>query len=168
RPWRGGKGFPYEGGVRVPLIVTAPGVTKSGLVTDTPVIHTDFLPTLLALAGGKQPSAVYDGTDITRVLRGETLPARDLGWHFPHYWGGDLITPYSSLRSGDWKIVRWYEYETEELYNLVADPSENSDLAKRYPQKLVEMHGKLDAWLKSNDAQPPSLKKNAPPAPVPA
>jgi arylsulfatase A len=168
RPWRGGKGFPYEGGVRVPLIVKVPGVTKPGLVTDTPAIHIDFLPTLLALAGGEQPSGVRDGMDITRALRGERLPARDLGWHYPHYWAGDLITPFSSLRSGDWKIVRWYEYETEELYNLAADPSERTDLAKRDPQKLADMHARLDAWLQSNDAQPPILKKHAPPAPLPS
>lgn len=165
-PLRGGKGFPYEGGIRVPFIVKAPGVTVPGSVSDAPTLNTDWHATLATLCGAKAP-AKTDGVDITPALRGEKLPVRDMGWNFPHYWSGKLMTPYSVLRSGDWKIIRWYEYESEELYNLASDPGERTDLASSNPAKLREMHGKLDAWLKANDAQTPVLRKGAGPAPDP-
>lgn len=166
RPLRGGKGFPYEGGVRVPLIVRAPGVTKPGLVSDTRVIGTDFAPTFLALAHAK-PLPKTDGVDITPALRGEKLPPRELGWNFPHYWAYGLISPNASLIADGWKIVRWHEYDSDEIYDLTNDPSEKIDLAKNNPAKLAELRAKLAAWLKSNDAQSPVLKKNAPPAGAP-
>ena len=165
-PLRGGKAFPYEGGMREPFVIKAPGVTKPGLVSDTPVIHTDLHTTLAALCGAKAP-AKSDGVDITPALRGEPMPSRSLGWHFPHYWCGGLISPYSVLRDGDWKIVRWYEYDTEEVYNLAADPTESHDLAKENPAKRKELARQLDAWLKSNQAQLPVLRKKAGPAPAP-
>jgi arylsulfatase A-like enzyme len=166
RPLRGGKGFPYEGGLRVPLIVKVPGVTKAGLVSDSPVIGMDFLPTFLSLLGAK-PVERTDGIDITSALQGKPLPQRQLGWNYPHYWGGQLISPYAVLRDGNWKIVRWYEYDSEELYNLATDPSEKTDLAKKEPAQLASMHQKLDAWLKANNAQAPILKPNAPAASAP-
>lgn len=166
-PLRGGKGFPYEGGLRIPLIVRAPGITTPGKVYDQRVIGTDFAPTILALAGAK-PLPYPDGTDITAAFKGGAVPARDLGWHYPHYWHGKLVTPYSSLISGDWKIIRWYEYGTEEIYDLAKDPRERRDLAKENPAKLKEMGEKLDRWLKANDAQAPVLKKDAPSAPPPS
>lgn len=172
-PLRGGKGFPYEGGVREPFIVRAPGVTKSGTVSNTRVIGTDLAVTFLALSHAT-PLSLTDGIDITPALRGEPLAARDLGWNFPHYWAGaktapsgHLITPNASLISGNWKIIRWYEYDSEELYDLASDPSERTDLAKRNPEKLSEMRGTLDAWLKSTGAQSASLKKDAPASPGP-
>ncbi len=151
-PLRGGKGFPYEGGLRVPLIVRIPGVTKAGTVSDAPVISADFFPTFLSLLGTK-PAGPVDGRDVTPELRGEKTASRQLGWNYPHYWANSLISPYAVLHDGDWKIVRWYEYGAEELYNLAADPSEFKDLATSEPAKLKEMKDKLDAWLKDNDAQ---------------
>lgn len=165
-PLRGGKGFPYEGGIRVPLIVKVPGVTNPGTVSDVPTVNTDWYATLAPLCGAKAPVRT-DGVDITPALRGEKLPSRDLGWNFPHYWSGKLMTPYAVLRSGDWKIIHWYEYDSEELYNLASDPGERIDLASANPAKLREMHGRLDAWLKANDAQAPILRKTAGPAPDP-
>lgn len=165
-PLRAGKCFPYEGGVRVPFIVRAPGLAKSGAVSDARVIGTDFMPTFLAMVG--KPPMVSDGVDIAPALRGEKIPERELGWHYPHYWGisakhagGSLMTPYSSLISGSYKIVRWYEYDSEEVYDLAKDPSEKHDLAKAQPELLKQMRGKLDAWLKANDAQMPVLKPDA-------
>lgn len=151
-PLRGGKGFPYEGGLRVPLIVRAPGVTKPGAVSDAPVVSTDFFPTFMALAGAPLRSPA-DGRDITPELRGEKAAPRDLGWNYPHYWAGGLITPYAVLRSGDLKLIRWHEYGTRELYDLANDPSEKNNLAASRPELLDVMSRKLDEWLKANDAQ---------------
>lgn len=164
RPLRGGKGFPYEGGIREPFIVKAPGVAKAGLVSEERVIGTDFAPTFLALAHAK-PLPFTDGTDLTPALRGEALPARDLGWNYPHYWAGGMISPYSSLISDGWKIIRWHEYGSQELYHLDADPTEKTDLAADQPLRLAEMAAKLDAWLKANGAQFATLKKGSPPPP---
>jgi hypothetical protein len=70
------------------------------------------------------------------------------------------------LRDGDWKIVRWYEYDSEELYNLATDPSETTDLATKNPTQLTAMRTKLNAWLTAHNAQSPILKPNAPAAPT--
>jgi len=164
-PLRGGKGFPYEGGLRVPLIVRAPGITKPGTVSDVPVIDTDFLPTFAHLAGieGK-PVPVLDGIDVTPALKGEKLQRDTFLWHYPHYWANGLISPYSVLHAGDWKIIRWNEYDSEELYNLARDPSEKTDLATKEPAKLKEMSAKLDAALKEQGAQLPVPRPDQKPA----
>jgi len=159
-PLRGGKGFPYEGGLRVPLIVRAPGITPAGAVSDAPVVSTDFFPTFLALAG-KPVTTPVDGRDVTPELRGNKGAPRDLGWNYPHYWAGGMISPYAVLRDGDTKIVRWYEYGTEELYDLAADPAEKHDLAAGNPALRAAMAAKLDAWLKANDAQLAARKPGA-------
>lgn len=164
-PLRSGKGFPYEGGVRVPLIVRAPGLVKAGSVTGTRVTGADFAPTMLALAGAP-PLPLTDGADITPVLRGGELPPRVLGWSYPHYWSGGLISPYAALIADDWKIIRWYEYDSEELYHLTTDPSEKTDLAKSNPDQLAAVRVQLDQWLKDNHAQTAGLKKNASGAPA--
>ena len=164
-PLRAGKGFPYEGGLRVPLIVAAPGITPKGKVSDTPVIGTDFLPTLAHIAGVSAPlPRDLDGTDILPALKGGKLPDRDLAWHYPHYWGGGLITPYTVLRHGNWKLVRWNEFDSGELYDLAADPSENSDRATTESAKVSELSRLMDAWLKATKAQAPVQKPKAQPA----
>lgn len=171
RPLRGGKGFPYEGGLRVPLVVRAPGVTPAGKVSDAPVISADFFPTFVSLAGGKLDKPV-DGEDVTPLFRGGKGTPRTLGWNYPHYWAGGMISPYAVLRDGDWKIIRWYEYGTQELYRISDDLSEKNDLATREPERLKDMSAKLDAWLKTNDAQlatrKPGAKGDPKPGPNPA
>ena len=93
-PLRGGKGFPYEGGLRVPLIIRAPGLTKPGTVSDVPVVGTDYLPTFAHLAGiSGKPVPIADGVDITPALRGGTLDRDTFLWHYPHYWWGGNISP---------------------------------------------------------------------------
>ena len=124
-PLRGGKGWPYEGGVREPLIICAPGVTKPGSTCDTPVISTDFYPTLLELAGlPLMPKQHRDGVSFVPLLRGGKLPHRELFWHYPHYsnQGGG---PCSAIRDGDWKLIEWFEGQRLELFNLKRDLSES-------------------------------------------
>ncbi len=165
-PLRAQKGFPYEGGLRVPLIVKMPGVVTPGSVSDTPVVGTDFFPTFAKLAGATEAASApgIDGVDILSALRGGKLSRDTFVWHFPHYWGGGLITPYSVIREGDWKLVRWYEFDSAELYNLADDPGEKADLAAKEPAKVKDLVAKLEARLRGQGAQPPKPKKNPDPA----
>jgi arylsulfatase A-like enzyme len=157
-PLRGGKGFAYEGGLRVPLLIKVPGVTHAGTVCDTPVITMDFFPTLLELAGADKSASTtaVDGVSFVPLLRGEKeVPHTELFWHYPHYWNGGKISPYSVARVGDWKLIRFYESGTEELYNLKDDLSETNNLAAANPTKHKELSARLDAWLKEVGAQMP-------------
>lgn len=162
-PLRNGKGSAYEGGLRVPLIVKLPGVTRAGTVCDTPVITMDFFPTLLELAGA-DPSAsrtAMDGVSFVPLLRGEKeTPHRELFWHYPHYWNGGKVSPYSVAHNGDWKLIRFYETGREELYNIKSDLSETTDLAQANPAKRKELDDRLDAWLKEVNAQMPVPRKS--------
>jgi len=160
-PQRLGKGFAYEGGLRVPLIIKSPGLTKPGSTSAVPVITTDFMPTLLALAdaGGEVKRPAFDGLDVSAALKGEIKPIHDqLCWHYPHYWHGGKVSPYSVIRRGDLKLIRFYESGTEEIYDLASDPSETTDLAATKPEVRTDLATRLDAWLKETGAQLPEKK----------
>jgi arylsulfatase A-like enzyme len=157
-PLRSGKGNPYEGGIRVPLLVRAPGVTRPGRVCDQPVISHDLFPTLLDLAGAPRSAAATatDGASFVPLLRGQTVALRDaLFWHYPHYWNGGKVSPYSVVRRGDWKLIRFYESDREELYDLHDDPSETRDLAAAEPARRQALAARLDTWLDEVGAQMP-------------
>ncbi len=146
-PLRGGKGWPYEGGVREPWIVRAPGVTKPGGVCDTPVISTDFYPTLLALAGlPTRPEQHLDGVSLVPLLKGQPFQrGKPLFWHYPHY-GNQGGAPHGAIRDGDWKLIEWYEDGALELYDLARDPGEKDNLAARHPDTAKKLHAKLASW----------------------
>ncbi len=157
-PLRLGKGYPYEGGLRVPLLVRVPGVTPSGRVCDTPIITQDWFPTLLELAHAPASlrASARDGVSLVPLLRGGSrLPRQDFFWHYPHYWFGTNVTPYSVARVGDWKLIRFYESGREELYNLRRDLGETHDLAAAEPARLRKLSRRLDEWLREVDAQSP-------------
>lgn len=146
-PLRGGKGYQFEGGIRVPYFIKVPGLTKGGEIIRTPVTGMDFYPTVLDLAGaGLQPWAHEDGVSLKPLLEGHSLPERPLIWHYPHY-GNQGGEPSSIIRKGPWKLIRYYEDGREELYNLEADPGERTDVARRHPRKVTELCGVLDAYL---------------------
>lgn len=156
-PLRCGKGWPYEGGVRTPWIILAPGVTRPGDICDTPVITTDLYPTLLELAGLKlAPDQHRDGISLAPVLRGEKLDRRaPLFWHYPHY-GNQGGAPHGAIRDGDWKLIEWYEDGRLELYHLTADVGEQINLAAREPDRTRAMHARLAAWRKEVGAIMPT------------
>lgn len=163
-PLRSGKGNPYEGGLRVPLLVRVPGTTRSGSVCNAPVISHDFFPTLLELAGAGQETAktAVDGKSFVPLLQGATQPMHEeLFWHYPHYWNGGRVSPYSVARAGDWKLIRFYETGREELYNLKDDLAEQQDLAlgTDTAPKRRELAARLDAWLKKVNAQMPVSRR---------
>lgn len=159
-PLRSGKGFPYEGGLRVPLLVKVPGVTRAGSVCETPVISTDFFPTLVELAGAAPTAArtAVDGVSLLPLLRERGGWARnELFWHYPHYWNGGNVSPYSVTRMADWKLIRFHETGREELYHLGDDPGEQRDLATVAAQagQRRKLAARLDAWLQEVTAQMP-------------
>ena len=158
-PLRMGKGYAYEGGLRVPLLVKVPWMTRAGGVCDTPVITHDWFPTLLELAGADKAASrtALDGVSIVPLLQGTgaELARKEFFWHYPHYWNNTKVSPYSVARVGDWKLIRFYEFDREELYNLRDDLSETTDLAAQKPEKRRELSARLDAWLKQVGAQMP-------------
>jgi arylsulfatase A-like enzyme len=154
-PFRGGKGSLFEGGTRVPFFIQAPGITKPGSVNPTPVIGTDFYPTLLELAGlPLKPEQHLDGVSLVPLLKGGTIAKRDLFWHYPHYQGFSH-QPGSYVRSGDWKLIHYWEDGRDELYNLAEDIGEQNDLAAKNPEKAKEMRARLDRWLAEVGAKIP-------------
>ncbi len=156
-PLRAGKGWPYEGGIREPWIICAPGVTKAGSVCDTPVVSTDFYPTLLALAGlPLLPVQHRDGVSLLPLLKSKKLRrSAPLFWHYPHY-GNQGGAPCGAIRDGDWKLIEWFEDGSLELFNLRDDLSEKQNLAAERPDIVKKLHAKLIAWRKSVNAVMPT------------
>jgi arylsulfatase A-like enzyme len=155
-PLRGGKGRQWEGGIREPYYINAPGVTKSGSTSAVPVNGIDWYPTLLELAGIPVPKKQdVDGVSIVPLLKGGAIAGRPLFWHYPHY-GNQGGEPSSIITQDDWKLIYYHEDGRDELYHLTKDPAEKHDLARREPSKAKALRAKLDAWLKSTDAKLPA------------
>jgi len=157
-PLRRGKGSAYEGGVRVPTIIKWPGITEPGSTCDEPIMSIDFYPTLLKIAGvegNAGHNGSMDGVNITPLLRNpDALLDRDLFWHFPHYHaGGD--SPYSAIRSKDWRLVEFHEDGSLELYNLSDDLGERQNLATTNQKIAGDLHKKLKQWRIEVGAQMP-------------
>lgn len=163
-PLRSGKGFPYEGGIRVPLIVRWPGAAGPGRTCDVPVCSIDFFPTLLELARVPLPKdRAIDGVSIAPLAKESGALARDdLFWHFPHYRGD--LGPYGIVRSGRWKLIKFCDPEKLELFNLAEDMGETKDLAGAMPERVKELDGKLAAWLASVEAKTPKPNPDFRPA----
>jgi arylsulfatase A len=152
-PFREGKGFLYEGGTRVPLLVRWPGVTRAGSVSAVPVSSIDFFPTILDLCGLKSDAKV-DGVSLRPVLGGKgDLAPRALYWHYPHYSNQALARPGSSVREGDYKLIEFFEDGRRELYDLKKDPGETRNQIAEQPEKAKELTAKLDAWRREVGAK---------------
>lgn len=180
RPFRGSKWNLYEGGIRVPLIVRWPGVVKEGSSTDVAVVQTDFMPTFREIAGlqGK-PETELDGQSILPVLRGEPsgkFNSRSIVWHFPYsHPEGEAYknarsdigvedeyisktTPQSAIRKGRYKLIYFYNDSRFELYDLLEDPAEQSDISKQRPWDAQKMKKLLFDKLYDVDARFPRKK----------
>lgn len=143
-PLRKGKGFLYEGGIRVPFVVSWPGTLPAGTTYDKPVISLDAFATSLAVAGVSPPAdRKYDGVNLIPHLTGavKSPPHDRLFWR-KHSNGG------SALRAGNWKLVR-ADGKTE-LFDLATDLSESKDLATDHPETLAALVTALDAWEKEH------------------
>jgi arylsulfatase A-like enzyme len=166
-PLRSGKGSLYEGGVRVPLIVSWPTVTPRGAECHEPVVSTDLFYTMLDMAGLPQPKAPCgDGMSLAGLLaRPQTHLARDaLHFHYPHYY--ITTSPVSAVRAGDWKLLEYYEDRHAELYNLREDPGETTNLAGRMSGKARQLQDDLHRWLTAVAAQQPTENPDFRPKPA--
>ena len=154
-PLRGGKGWLYEGGIRVPLLIKPAhysNTTKK--VIDVPVISHDLYPTLLALAKIKHDNTKIDGIDISPLINNDKpIDREELFWHYPHYHASGWA-PGSAIRQGDWKLIEFYDSNTIELYNLATDISETKDLSLKYPQKAMMLQNRLHELKKATNARP--------------
>jgi arylsulfatase A len=152
-PLRGAKGWLYEGGIRVPLIVKWPHHGQIGTVCDEPVISTDFFPTILEMVGVENMTKDIDGKSFTRLVRGEEMDRGPIYWHFPHYSNHGMQSPGGAIRDGDYKLLEYFENGTVQLFNLVNDIGEQNDLSKIEVDKTKELTAKLHQWRKEVDAQ---------------
>jgi arylsulfatase A-like enzyme len=152
RPFRAGKGFLYEGGLRIPLIVRWPGWVPAGRTTDEPTVNTDWPPTLLDLAGCAVPAGL-DGVSIAATLTGgKGPPDRLFFWHFPHYTNQGS-RPAGAVRQGPWKLIEHYEDGRAELFDLAEDAGETKDLATEQPERAARLRAALAAWRTAVGAQ---------------
>ena len=151
-PFRAGKGYLYEGGLRVPLIVDGPGLAKKGVV-DAPFINTDWLPTLLDLAGVRATGEL-DGISQAKLLRSgrPSSGTRPFFWHIPHYTNQGS-RPSGAMREGKWKLIERYDDGKVELFDLNADVGEGRDLAAADPGRAASMRARLRQWRQSIGAQ---------------
>lgn len=153
-PLRAGKGWLYEGGIRVPLIIKWPGKGLQAAVSDVPVTSPDFLPTILEILKIEQPQTAADGVSITPLLKGQNQIDRDaIYWHFPHYSNHGMQSPGGAIRSGDYKLLEYYEDGSIELFNLKNDIGEQHDLANSEPEIAQDLLNQLRNWRKEVGAK---------------
>ncbi len=163
-PLRAGKGWIYEGGIRVPLIVRWPGVSRPGSIVQAPVSSPDFFPTLAAAAGVQlSPGRSCDGSDLAPLLRGDVAPERALFWHYPHY-GVQGGAPAAAIRRGNWKLIEWMEGDRVELFNVVKDPGERDDRVALEPDRVALLQTELRTWQQQVGAKFPLPNPNYDPS----
>jgi len=169
-PLRGGKATIYEGGTRVPLIVVWPGVVRRDSTSEAIVSSVDYYPTLLEIVGQEpKPGQVLDGVSIVPVLRGGETPASPLPaalhrdgvfCHFPHYMKATGNLPSTSVRQGDWKLIRFHadgddRTDRFELYDLGKDVGESRNLAAAMPEKVRQLDALIARHLRDTAALVP-------------
>ncbi len=164
RPLRSGKGDVYEGGLRVPLVIRWPAALpkrlKPGTTNDTPVISMDLSATILDVAGIKLGQGEsLDGTTLRPLFQGEKLNREALYFHYPHYAWHKSNRPGGALRAGDYKLIRRYDDNSVELFDLSKDVGEKRNLASRMPEMAARLDKQLGRWLEKVDAQLPTPTK---------
>lgn len=157
-PLRAGKGWLYEGGVRVPLMVRPPGGASRGGLSHRVVTGADLFATTLRWAGVEHPSPA-DSSDFSAAMAGDETPRPAAFWHYPHY-GNQGGRPGAAVREGDWKLIEWYAPSNQEpdveLYDLASDPGEHKDLAAERPQIREKLLASLRQWLEESGAVMPT------------
>ena len=155
-PYRAGKGWLYEGGIRVPVLVRNPASGHGGTTCLEPIYTTDYFPTILASTGHDLlPENHKDGTSFLTYLENPAtqLSGRPMFWHYPH-WGNQGGSPGTAVREGKWKLIRWGWPARSELFDLEADPSEKNDLSTKQPEQVERLENQIDTFLKKSEALP--------------
>ena len=165
KPFRKGKGWLYEGGIRVPLIISWPKKIKKAFNSNLMTSSIDLMPTILnACNFDLKNKNELDGIDISQIFNDQTININreELFWHYPHYHSGSGMKPASAIRWKNYKLIEWHEStllkkENQiELYNLDIDPGEENNLAKIKPSIALEMRTKLNQWIKQIGAKMPT------------
>jgi arylsulfatase A-like enzyme len=165
-PFKKGKGWLYEGGIRVPLIISWPKKIKKPFISHQMTSSIDFLPTILKVTNSNLDiKNEYDGVDISSIFSNQTkLINRDeLFWHYPHYHNGSGMMPASAIRWKNYKLIEWHEAtllnkdNQIELYDLTVDPGEINNLSSKIPDIAIQMRNKLRDWINEVDAKMPQV-----------
>ena len=158
-PLRGAKGWNYEGGIRVPLIVHWPNNIRANSRSHAVVTGTDFYPTLLEMLKlPALPDQHVDGRSFVPALKEEDYDRGPIYWHFPHYSNHGYQSPNGAIRSGRYKLIEYYENGTVQLFDLQNDLGEKNDLAKSDPETTQKLQKMLQDWRKEVDAKMPYPK----------
>lgn len=149
-PLRAGKGWLYEGGIRVPLIIKIPGIKVKNGELNTPASSIDFFTTIAEYTGCGPVQS--DGVSLLPLIRKGKLSERPLFWHYPHY-SNQGVEPGSAIRLGKYKLIDNFETGKQELYDLEKDISETTDISSYNYEKTTELYKLLVEWRKSTDAR---------------
>jgi arylsulfatase A-like enzyme len=151
-PFRRGKGHLYEGGLRVPYIMKWPGHIKPGSASHNPTISSDIYATIIDIVGPTTtPGSPLDGRSLMKDFKGETAVSDfNLYWYYPHY-SPQQNMPGAAIRSGDYKLIEFYDPQKIELYDLANDIGETHDLADSLPELKDNLLEELHKWLASTN-----------------
>lgn len=153
-PLRACKGSVYEGGIRIPAIVSFPGIVTENTTCDVPFSNTAYFPTFLELLGIENTSPNLDAKSIMPLLTKNTYTQDTLVWHYPHFSNQGGL-PATAIRIGDYKLVENYESGKIELYNLKTDESESRNIGNKFRKKTDELYTILQLWKQNNNVQLP-------------
>ena len=161
-PLRGAKGWNYEGGIRVPLIVHWPGQIKANTTSHAVVTGTDYYPTLLEMIGLPAMSKQHlDGKSFVPALKGKAHDRGAIYWHFPHYSNHGYQSPGGAIRLGQYKLLEYFENGSVQLFDLENDIGEKKNLSRAKPETTKKLLKMLHNWRKEVDAQMPKVKTAA-------
>ena len=153
-PFRGAKGWNYEGGIRVPLIVHWPGKIQPNSTSQAVVTGTDYYPTLLEMLNlPGLPDQHMDGRSFIPALKAEAYDRGPIYWHFPHYSNHGYQSPNGAIRLGRYKLIEYYENGTIQLFDLENDIGERNNLAVSHPDIAKKMREMLHNWREEVDAK---------------
>ena len=158
-PLRGAKGWNYEGGIRVPLVVYWSGRIKPDSTSNALVTGTDFYPTLLEMIGlPTLPNQHVDGVSFLAALRGKAHDRGAIYWHFPHYSNHGYQSPGGAIRLGKYKLLEYYENGSVQLFDLEKDIGEQNDLSESKPDVTAKLLKMFHDWRREVDAKMPYPK----------
>ena len=156
-PFRAGKGWLYEGGIREPCLMALPGGDATAKVSSIPITSHDLAPTLMELCDlPRETPRPLDGRSLVPILHGDEADwsRTNLYWHYPHY-GNQGGAPSGAIRSGDLKLIEWFEDDQVELFDLATDPGETLDLANQRPDTVRRLRAALAGWRLGIGAEMP-------------
>jgi arylsulfatase A-like enzyme len=162
KPLRGGKATIFEGGVRVPLLVSWPGEIEPGQVNTKHIVSSvDIYPTLLDMCGIEpKEGQLFDGESIMATMKGGIFTRNEFFCHFPHNVRSTGNIASTSVRKGDWKLIRYYHdnYDQShryELYNLAWDLGETTDILNLHKDKATELETLMDRYIEESESMVP-------------